>query len=1079
MNNFKKLNNITGFVVFAIATLVYMLTAEPTASFWDCGEYIATAAKLQVGHPPGAPFFQLMARIASLFAFGNKEHVALMINLMSALFSGLTILFLFWTITAMVKKLTDRLHYAENSQLLIILFSGLIGSLAYTFSDSFWFSAVEGEVYATSSFFTAFVFWAMLKWESHKDEPGSFRWILLISFFMGLSIGVHLLNLLAIPAIALVYSFNKYKATKTSAFVAFLISMVVLAFLLYGVIPQLLELFAKTELTFVNTFKLGFNSGTLFFAGLIIVFIVSGLITLNKNHKYIKILFQLSAFILCLLILNASSSVGNFFIRFLIVAITVGLVVFYRHRREVLSGILLSVTFIIIGYSTFLILVIRSNAGTPINENAPKDAISLLSYLNRDQYGDWPIVYGPYFNAPPDAHKPFYDGEPLFAKDLTSGKYVIIDDRKNSEVNYDSRFKTIFPRMWSSSETHAYGYRSWGQIHGTPIKVTDLHGNSETIFRPTFTENMRYFLSYQVGHMYFRYFMWNFVGKQNDLQGHGDISEGNWISGIPVVDKMIEGNYDNLPQPMKANKGRNYYFFLPFLLGFAGFFMQLFKDSKSFLITFLLFIFTGFAIVIYLNSVPFQPRERDYAFVASFYAFAIWIGIGVVGLFHFAQRIMNPRIAAFLVFIICAIAVPANMARQGWDDHDRSGRYNTRDMAADYLNSCEPNAILFTLGDNDTFPLWYAQEIEGIRTDVRVVNLSLLNMDWYIDQMKRKFYDSDPLPISLKRESYLASRRDGVFLYDDTTLVKPSVFADLKSMIAFAAQEDEFAKLNTTRGQANYMPTHNFMIPADSAACRNLSYIPDFCKDSVRSHITWTLTDYAIQKNNLIALDILANNNWKRPIYFAVTTGDDAYLNLFDYLQLEGYAYRLVPYKVVRNNENVGMVNSEIMYNNMMHKFKMGQWNNPDIYLDETQVRTGLVLRKLFSRLALQLAIEGQTARAVEVCDKSLSTISDNCIPYDDNSIPLIEAYLICNKKDAALTLGRTLLAHYRENLIYYHSFKGSQAFSFSYETKLALLSLQKIYNIAVRQKNTTLQSETQSLFKQYSSKAITEEVGD
>ena len=1069
MKQYKFINNIAGLAVFVVAALVYIITSEPTASYWDCSEYISTAYKLQVGHPPGAPFFQLMGRFFSLFAFGNVHLVARMVNTMSALASGLTILFLFWSVTALAKKVVQRSSEVSMADTMIIIAAGLVGALAYTFSDSFWFSAVEGEVYATSSFFTAFVFWSILKWETVADQPGANRWLVLIAFMMGLSIGVHLLNLLAIPAITLVFYFKKYKTTRAGTLLAFAISVLLLAAIMYGIIPQVVEIFAKSELLFVNGFGMPFHSGTVFFFILLIAAIVFGLLYTEKSHKAFAWGVAVCYVILIFLVLYCSASVWEFIVRLLIMAALTALIILGRRKKEMLKTAILGFAFILIGYSSFMALVVRSNAGTPLNENAPKDAISLLSYLNREQYGDWPLVYGPYYNAPLDTKKPYTDGNPLYARDDVKKKYVVVDQRKNSVANYDSRFMTLFPRMWDgNSDQHISGYKSWGEVKGVPMQVKKMNDKDEIIYKPTFVENLRYFFTYQLGHMYFRYFMWNFAGKQNDIQGNGGLLNGNWISGIPFLDNMRLGPQSNLPEPLANNKGRNVFYLLPLILGIVGFFVQLNKDMKGFLVIALLFVFTGIAINVYLNPVPYQPRERDYAYAASFYAFAFWIGLGVIGLFKLLKLIIKPKVSAVIAFFICLFLVPGLMAKEGWNDHDRSNRYTVVDVASDYLNSCAPNAILFTLGDNDTFPLWYAQEVEGIRTDVKIVNLSLLDMDWYIDQMKLKTGPAEPLPISLDASKYIASKRDYVLVYDDTALVKADTNVDVRTLINFATSDDESTMLNTYRGKFNFVPTHNFLLPVDTNLVRKNGSVPPEFRDSVNSAIVWTYSDYGLQKNAIVLLDMLSNLQWQRPVYFATTTGDDAYVGLTDYLQLEGLADRLVPFRCKSTDGQTGRVNTEAMFDNLIHKFKWGNMNNPSVYLDETNIHNTYFLRVLFGRLANALVLEGKLKEAGIVCDKCVEEMPDNCSPYDQFMVPVANAYYKINEPEKANKITRRLTEYSRQELKYYAQFTGGDAAYLSIDKKQALDLLDKIHAMSGTYKQADLEKQTQEIINLY-----------
>jgi len=753
MNSYKKINNILGWIVFSIASAVYIITSEPTMSFWDCGEYISTAFKLEVGHPPGAPLFQLIGRFFSLFAFGDVTHVARMVNTMSALASGFTILFLFWTITMIAKKIILREGEMTSQKMWTTMGAALVGSLAYTFTDSFWFSAVEGEVYAMSSFFTAIVVWAIFKWEEHADEKHAYRWLILIAYLMGLSIGVHLLNLLAIPAITFVYYFKKYPNPGWKGMVITLIlSILILAIVMYLIIPWIIKLAGLFELFFINSIGLPFNSGSVIYFLLLIGLIIWGIYYTKKKGK------------------------------------------------PVWNAIVLALTFIVIGYSSFLMLVIRSNADTPIDENNPENAMYLLAYLNREQYGDWPLLKGQYYNAPVVDRA---NGNPVYVKDTKSGKYVVTDKRERVIPVYDDRFTTIFPRMWDQSESRFESeYIRWGNVKGVPVQV-QYGERSETLNVPTFGENFAFFWNYQFVHMYYRYFMWNFVGKQNDTQGIGNKLDGNWKSGISFIDKMRLGPQD-IPETRKG-KGDNSFYFLPLLLGLIGVYYTLRKDKNSAWVVFLLFLMTGIAIVLYLNSHSPQPRERDYSFAGSFYAFAIWIGLGVIQLEKWFGRLTGRNIATALS-VILGMGVVSLMAQQGWDDHDRSGRYTALAIAEDYLNSCAPDAILFTNGDNDTFPLWYAQEVEGIRTDVRVVNLSLLNTEWYIDQMKRKAYDSDPVPFSLTKDKYRQGSHDVTYFVEDEGL--KNTYVDVKALFSILLQDDSKLKMNTSQiGMIDYLPT--------------------------------------------------------------------------------------------------------------------------------------------------------------------------------------------------------------------------------------------------------------------------------
>jgi hypothetical protein len=995
MNLYRRINNLTGWVVFAIASIVYLLTAEPTTSFWDCGEYIATAFKLQVGHPPGAPLFQMLGRFFSLFAFGDNSRVAFMVNAMSAISSGFTILFLFWTITHLTKKLVSKDGTPQMGEIITIAGSGLVGALAYTFSDSFWFSAVEGEVYAMSSFFTAFVFWAMLKWEDAADEPHSIRWIVLIAFMIGLSIGVHLLNLLAIPAITLIYYFKKYKPTTKGVIAALLLSVVMLGLIMSFIIPWIVRLAGLFELFFVNTLGFPFNIGTVIYFILLISGIVWGLY-------------------------------------------------YTRKKKNVLwNTVVLSFTFILIGYSSFFMLIIRSNSNPPINENQPSNAISLLSYLNREQYGDWPILKGPYYNAPVVDRE---DGKPVYVKDLASGKYIIIDPQKGMEPVYDPAFTTIFPRMWSGIErAHEENYKKWGKVKGIPMKITNQDGELETIIKPTFSENLRFFFSYQLQHMYIRYFMWNFAGKQNDSQGFGNDLDGNWISGINWLDELRLGPQTGLPDSMNS-KGRNKFFLLPFLLGLAGLIWHTNRNHKDALVVALLFIMTGVAIVVYLNQYAYQPRERDYAYAASFYAFAIWIGIGVAALVHLLNRILRRKLSAILATALCLLAVPVIMAKQGWDDHDRSDRYTARDIARNYLESCDQNAILFTMGDNDTFPLWYAQDVEGIRPDVRVVNLSLLSADWYISQMKRKVYKSEPVPFSLSYNEYKAGTREVVYLSQDKRLTEP---VDLKELFHIIHTQPNALQVNSSIGLVDVFPTNRFRIGVDSATVVDNGTVPPEDIKYMVDTIVWTINQGLITKNNLMLLDLLATNNWQRPVYFSTTTGESAYLGLNDYLRLEGMAYRLVPVKKPSGQNNIGHINSNILYNKLINTFTYGNMEKPGVYLDETNRRMITNLRNNFGKLAEQLVEEGKNKEAIAVCDRCLEIMPDKAVSFDLFLLPVAESYLNAGADTKGTALLNRLFEIYSQDLSYYFRFPKKKVAQYDNEMQQALAIINRIGIVA------------------------------
>ncbi|MFO8130360.1 MAG: DUF2723 domain-containing protein [Bacteroidales bacterium] len=968
MENYKKLNNIIGWIVFLIATTVYFLTLEPTASWWDCGEYIATAYKLQVGHPPGAPFFQLVGRFFSLFAFGDTSRVALMINAMSALCSSFTILFLFWTITMLAKKIVVKNNAWTRGNIYAVLGSGAVGALAYTFTDSFWFSAVEGEVYAMSSLFTAVVFWSILKWEASAEEKHSFRWVILIAFLIGLSIGVHLLNLLAIPAVAFVYYFKRYKASTRGVILTALLSFMILAILMYLIIPGIVRLAGNFELFFVNSIGLPFNSGTIIYFVILTGLIVWGL-------RYTR-----------------------------------------KHRKVVWNTIILALVFILIGYSSFFMLIIRSNANTPIDENSPRDAISLLSYLNREQYGDWPIVHGQYFNAPVVDYD---DKSPVYVKDVKKGRYVITDKREGTVPVYDPRFTTIFPRMWSNQKPeHKEIYKQY-MGRGEPIRVTKSDGTTEVITKPTFGDNLRFFFSYQVGHMYFRYFMWNFAGRQNDIESQGEPQHGNWISGIDFIDNARIGEQDGLPEN-RNNPAHNKFYFLPLILGLIGLFYHINVDKKDAFVVFLLFFMTGIAIVIYLNQYPYQPRERDYAYAGSFYAFAIWIGLGVLSLHNaIGKMIRNKTVVAIAVTVVSLILVPGVLARDGWDDHDRSGKYATRDFAINYLNSCDPNAILITNGDNDTFPLWYAQEVEGIRTDVRVVNYMLASGYWYVHQLMNKVYDSDPLPFTLTREQY----NKGVNMYVPHIDRNIERHVELSEVIDFIAREDSRTKWPLQTGERiNYLPTRNLKLTVDSAAVIRNGTVPPGMAGQIVPEITWRVRQNALYKNDLMFLDFLSSNNWKRPIYFANPSSMSRVLDVDEYCHMEGFVYKFMPVKATEFISGIGGVSIDRSYDILMNKCTFGNLYKPDVTVDRESYRNSRMPKQNFLRLAQGLVNEQKMDSAVAVLDTCLKYFPDEAVSFDVLMLPFTEVYYKAGAQEKANALVGKLSEIYTGNLEYYLS---------------------------------------------------------
>jgi len=1176
---FNRLNAWTGWSVWLIATIVYLLTVEPTASFWDCGEFIASAYKLEVGHPPGAPFFMLLAR--AFMVFSSPESAAFAANAMSALCSSFTILFLFWSITHLARRFAGGFTIEPSrAEAIAILGSGAVGALAYTFSDSFWFSATEGEVYALSSLFTAAVFWAILKWEIVADEPRSSKWLILIAYLMGLSIGVHLLNLLAIPAIALVYFFRKYTFSWLGLILTGAISIALLGLIQIGLIQGFIQMAADFELYFVNHLGFPFNTGIIIYL-LATVAVLAGLVYVSRQKGWWAV-----------------------------------------------NTLALSVAMILIGYSSFTTIVVRSSANPPMDENDPENFFQLLKYLNREQYGDRPLATGQYWGSTLDFEKQYNDGGESWVKsfsvkehkgtrelrvksfksestalnyleDNDADNYFIVEEyvntgeKKGTVANYDERYIMKFPRMYSKEPRHIKVYRSWSNYKGyndavmftSPLSdvsmtkpeflfhletqifsgnltkvnlertlkrlfnaygkrfedsylvasqneiqvrdpqtgtmrlapldnpsalqaltdwiVNDLESGLSTgkpyvkrlnhekkyyeqqiqrattadqqqsairglesvmdKLQPTQVENLRYFTDYQLGWMYFRYFMWNFAGKQNDVQGHGDFLNGNWLSGIDAIDSERLGSRDALTQEMSDNKGLNHFYYLPLLLGLLGLIFQFYRDPKGAGTVALLFIMTGVAIVVYLNQTGMQPRERDYAYVGSFYAFAIWIGLSVFamfdamrnskatdaliwftvpagsGMFFYVLEMISgqPHYLSLSILFMTAIAlamfgvaqlfrtsdvdektraisavailmlVPVLMAFQGWDDHSRAHRTTGVDFAKNYLSSLAPNAILFTNGDNDTFPLWYAQEVEGFRTDVRVCNLSLLNTDWYVDQMRRKAYESEPLPIMMNEEQYRQGTRDIVLLED-----KGSEYLDLKEAFEVALDDDN-TRAYGPKSYA-YFPANRFSISVDSAKIIQLEIVKPEDAAQIVDKVTWAITDgegeplLYVLKNQLAVLSILANNDWERPVYFAVTTGGDAYMGLEKYFRLEGLAYRLVPIKYPKSsNPNVlGGIDTEAMYTNVMEKWQWGGMDDLEhgIYMDENNRRMVTNVRLQMANLSEALIDEGDAKKALNILDEVLKGTPPENVPYTTVMMPIADAYTQLSSSDSTLS---------------------------------------------------------------------------
>ena len=1027
MKRYKLLNNVLGWVVFVIAAVTYILTLESTASFWDCGEFRASGYKLEVGHPPGNPIFMLTARFFANFASSPSE-VAYMVNLMSGLLSAATILLLFWTITRLAQKIVLRDGETEETmslgQMIAILGCGLVGALAYAWSDTFWFSAVEGEVYAYSSFCTALVFWLILKWESVADLPHANRYIILIAYIIGVSIAVHLLNLLCIPAIVLVYYYRKYKNTDLKgSLIALLVSFVLIVLLLYGLVPGFVEVASWVELLFVNVFHLPFNSGVVFYFFLIVGVIAWAIYETyaQRSDKLIKISFLIS------IVLVGIPFIGDGYIIGIVLTAAVAYYLFTRKKLAVvaMNTILLSLFVIFIGYSSYALIVIRSTANTPMDQNSPEDIFSLGGYLNREQYGDRPLFYGQTFPAEiaRDANGTAIStkGKAIWKKKLKTSedeadRYIVTG--YNEHYEYQPELNMLFPRMYSDKSEHISAYKEWTNFKGRPVQVRTSEG-TKTVMKPTFAENLAFFLDYQLNYMYWRYFMWNFAGRQNDIQGHGEVQNGNWISGFNFIDKHIAGDQTNLPDDLKNNAGRNVFYMLPLLLGLIGLFYQAFSGKKgieSFWVTFFLFFMTGIAIVIYLNQTPYQPRERDYAYAGSFYAFAIWIGLGVAAVWRGLNYLLKTTdekpvstITAAVAALLC-LCVPLQMVSQTWDDHDRSGRYVCRDFGMNYLSSVDENGIIFTNGDNDTFPLWYVQEVEGYRTDVRVCNLSYLQTDWYIDQMKRPAYESAPLPISADESKYAYDVRS--YNYVINRLADSITVSD---GLDYLYSDEDWTKDVPGYGKLNHLPTNKLYIPVNADAAVASGTVAPELKDSIVSRIVPDFTNKrGFTMSEIASLDIINTNamqGWKRPVYFAVTVGSSYYLGLEDYFSRTGLAYQVVPLKGVSNN-----IDTDKMYDNMVNKFRWGGIDKatPEhpLYLDENVRRMCNTHRMMFGDLVVQLIAEGKTDKALTALDLIMEKIPGWQVTHDLTSISLAQSYLDLGEK----TKGEALLTEILDN---------------------------------------------------------------
>jgi hypothetical protein len=1013
--NYSKWNTYLGWFAFIIALVTYTLTVEPTMSFWDCGEYIATAAKLQVGHPPGAPLYQMMGAFFAMFATDDTQ-IALMINMMSVFSSAFTILFMYWSTSKIIRKIVKVTSEWNDQTSKLTLGASLIAALSFTFTDSFWYNAVEAEVYSMASLFIALLFWLGLKWEEEMESERGNKWLILISLVIGLSFGVHFMALLALPSIGMLYFFKKQKNVTTKNFIiANVVILAILMFIFKFLLPYTLSFFAKTEIFAVNSLGLPFNSGTILAFILIVAGFYFGLSYTKKK----------------------------------------GLVTY--------NTLLLCVLFILIGFSTWIMLPVRANSNININENKPSDAAEVLAYYNREQYGETKLFYGPQYSnvyAGADADDPYSDDKPNYERDEKTGKYVITNNYKDANHNPNSDHNAFLPRLWS--EEHAKNYMTFtkplefsinheafydeetGETNEDKLGqfteiVSDFrsqfasnklgldeyedflktYGDYLTIEKPSFSDNMKFMFEYQFGYMYFRYLMWNFVGRQNDEQGNYESLEGNWLSGIGFIDNLHLDNQDALTTDMKNNKGRNVYFFLPFILAVIGMVYHAKKEWKSFYVLLLLFLFTGLVLKVYLNERPFEPRERDYALVGSFYIFAMWIGVGIYAIYQYILKYVNPKVALPAVLATTLLASPVVLASQNWDDHDRSGKHTAVAMAKAYLDSCEPNAILFTIGDNDTFPMWYLQEIEGYRTDVRIVNTSLLATDWYIDEMKVKSNKSDALPISFTHDQYVGDKRN-YCLFDERT----TDTLDLNLTLDFL--KDDRSKREMKNGQfVHFYPSENLKVKIDKQQIIKNKVVSPRYNDSIVNEIHLKLKGGALYKNRILMLDIFNENNWKRPIYFSPGSfGSDDYIWMKEYLQLDGMVYKLVPIRTKLEEGNaydMGYIDTDKAYN-IINKWTWGNSASPEIYHDPETRKNALSYRNNLSRLMMALIEEKKFDKAEKVIQIAMKNMPIDYFEYYTTVEPFAEGYYKIGKPEEARKILNQLIKKYQEKITFFNS---------------------------------------------------------
>ena len=1112
---YVKVDNILGWLTFFIAAFVYCSTIEPTASFWDCPEFITTGYKLEIGHPPGAPFFMLTANLFSQFT-SDPTQVARMVNMMSALLSATCILFLFWTITHLTPRLLiDKWEELTPAKLVAIEGSGLVGALIYTFSDTFWYSAVEGEVYAYSSAFTAVVFWLILKWEDHADEPHSDRWLVLIMYMTGLSIGVHLLNLLCVPAIGLVYYYRRFpNANLKGSLIALAVSLIILAAVLYGVVPGIITVGGWFELFFVNTLGMPFNTGEIIYIILLIACVIWAVYETQTQRHNANC--QNIAFLIAFGMLGIPFYGWGWpaFIIGIIVLAALWFVLNLKKEKQLLitarvkNTMLLCMLMLMIGYSSYALIVIRSSANPPMDQNSPEDIFTLGDYLGRDQYGYRPLLYGQaytsqvalesdgqYCRPVMSKGKPVYQRKEKASADEKDSYFIV---RTKDEYKYAQNM--LFPRMYSSAHTAAY--ESWmGGVDGYEVPY-DRCGEPMTVKMPNQLENIRFFLSYQCNFMYWRYFMWNFAGRQNDIQGNGELEHGNWLTGIPFIDNARLGDQDFLPDDLKQNKGHNVFYCLPLLLGLLGLFWQAWYTRKrkvivngsektiddpigirQFWVVFFLFFMTGLAIVIYLNQTPMQPRERDYAYAGSFYAFAIWCGMGVAAIIDWLQRKLKKEnlVIASVISLVC-LAVPVQMASQTWDDHDRSGRYTCRDFGQNYLMTLQEkgNPIIFTNGDNDTFPLWYNQDTESVRTDARVCNLSYLQTDWYIDQMRRPAYDSPSVPITWSRLEYCAGTNEYV-------QVDPSLKAQVLELYQTEPEEarkqfgDEPFELknilkNWVRSKHqdfHVIPTDTVYVTIDKEAVKRSGMM--MAADTIPDRMVISLKGKsALYKGDLMMLEMIANANWERPIYVALTVGSENYMNLGDNFVQEGLANRITPFTT--NKAGAKNFDTEKTFDNVMNKFKFGGVDQPGIYLDETVLRMCYTHRRLFAQLAMNLIKEEKIDKAKQVLAKCEQVLPASNVPHDfqSGSLDLARVYALTEQPQKAQQLLGLLWKKAGQYLQWYCSLNSTWFVNSEQDCMIQVYIMQQILDVESlidEKKATEMEKQFDAYMRLYQSK--------